>query len=95
MFKKHDADKPRFDLLLPKFLGEMAQVLTLGARKYGDENWKACDSPKRYLAALYRHLNAYHQGEGVDEESGVSHLAHVAVNAMFLGYFSALGRSDS
>ena len=40
--------------------------------------------PKRYVDALYRHLLAYIEGNEVDEESGLSHLAHMACNISFL-----------
>jgi hypothetical protein len=91
-FVKHDAGKLRFDLLDPEFEAGMAVVVTLGAAKYDDENWKRCTEPfRRYYAALRRHLNAFAQGERVDEESGVSHLYHAAVCLMFLAHFERVG----
>ena len=85
---KFDIGKVRFDLLLPEFEEEVAKVLTMGAEKYEANNWQKVDDAKdRYYAALRRHLNAWRKGEKIDEESGLSHLAHVACNAMFLMYF--------
>ena len=37
-FQKFDDAKPRYDLIPPKILDEVAQVLTFGAQKYDDEN---------------------------------------------------------
>jgi len=85
---KFDSEKPMFDLLVPEFIEGVAKVMTLGAQKYAPNNWKYVENAEsRYLAALYRHLNAYHKGEKIDSESGLSHLAHIACNAMFLFWF--------
>ncbi|AJT60735.1 putative AAT_I superfamily protein [Citrobacter phage CVT22] len=85
---KHDQDKPHMNLLfqeVPNALVEVAKALRMGEIKYGRENWKKVDNLEdRYLAALLRHLIAIHQGEEKDQESGLNHLAHVAVNALFL-----------
>ena len=77
--------KPSFDLILPEFLEAFAQVLTYGAEKYDADNWrKLPDLRRRYLSALYRHLNALHRGEVMDSESGLAHSAQIATNAMFI-----------
>ena len=86
--KKHDQDKLRFDLIDPEFEKAMAQVLTNGVVKYGESNWKSIDKAKaRYTAALQRHLNEYRHGYLYDTESQCTHLAMIAVNAMFLQWF--------
>ncbi len=83
--EKFDQDKTRFDLLVPEFEEAMAQVMTKGAAKYKPNNWQGVpDFRTRYIAALRRHINAYQQGESIDPESGISHMAHIACNAMFL-----------
>jgi len=84
---KFDKGKARFDLILPEFELALAKVLSLGAGKYNDENYKNVEA-KKYYAALCRHLNAFHGGELHDTESGLPHLAHVAANTMFLLYHS-------
>lgn len=85
---KYDNDKPRMDLLVsevPVALESVAKALTLGAEKYPPNNWQRVpDGSSRYTAALLRHLTAYGKGEKVDPESGLSHLAHVATNALFI-----------
>lgn len=82
---KYDSGKPQFSLIDPKFMLEFAQVMTMGAEKYGADNWKTIENAiPRYKDALHRHMNAFEQGKMDDEESGLSHLAHVAANAMFL-----------
>jgi hypothetical protein len=89
-FTKHDAGKPRFDLIDPAFDLERAEVLTDGAASYGDDNWKSAapaEARRRYQAALDRHFNAWKRGETHDPQSGRPHLAHVAINAEFLRHF--------
>lgn len=87
---KYDQDKIRMDLLeigLAEPLEAVAEVLTYGAKKYADNSWQGVE-PKRYIAAMHRHLNKYYRGEGCDEESGLSHMAHAACNALFLLHFA-------
>ena len=86
-FIKYDNDKPMMSLLEPDFIEGMAKVLTMGAKKYSKDNWKLCEDKSRYEDALYRHMNEYLKGREFDTESELPHLAHVAVNAMFLQYF--------
>ena len=83
--KKYDKHKIRFDLLEPRFIYAMAEVMTYGAHKYAPNNWQEVDDfSDRYTAALHRHLNAWQRGEECDQESGLQHLAQIAINAMFL-----------
>lgn len=88
---KFDCDKTRMDLLMcgcAKSLEQVAKVLTFGAKKYDDDNWRLVpDAIKRYHAALHRHLNAYYQGEKTDKETGLSHLAHALCCLHFLMEF--------
>lgn len=87
--KKNDKGKLRFDLINPEFTKAVAGVLTFGAEKYGPNSWQNLEDPvNRYYAALLRHLNAFHSGEAIDKESGLSHLAHAATNIMFLMHFT-------
>ena len=85
---KHDEHKNRLDLIEPEFIEGVGEVLTFGAEKYEPNSWqKVEDAENRYYAALLRHLMAYRRGETVDPESGLSHLKHIACNAMFLLHF--------
>jgi len=82
--KRFDVGKPRFSLIPPAPLEEIAKVLTMGAEKYGDRNWEKGMKWTRCIDSLERHLNAWKSGENLDKESGLPHLAHVCVNSMFL-----------
>ena len=83
---KYDGDKLRWDLLAWDAIEAIVDVYTYGAKKYADNNWQLIDK-ERYFAALCRHLVAHRKGEKVDAESGRSHLAHAAWNAITLLWF--------
>jgi hypothetical protein len=82
---KYDGDKPKWELLPLSLINETVKVLTMGAKKYGPNNWqKVENADERYYAALMRHIVAYREGESIDPESGLSHLAHAMCNLIFL-----------
>ena len=83
--RKYDSDKLRYDLVPVEAHEGLAEVLTYGANKYDDNNWKHVPVYK-YEAALFRHLNAWRKGEKCDDESGLHHLKHVLANVTFLLY---------
>lgn len=82
--KKFDNDKNRLELIPPEFIEGTGEVLTFGAKKYGDRNWEKGMAWSRAYGALQRHLNAWFSGEQVDLETGLSHLKHAACNVAFL-----------
>ena len=83
--KKYDDAKDRWDLLPLWVLNPVVKVLTFGATKYGDNNWKnLVDFDARYSAAFMRHFVAWQSGEKVDPESGQAHIAHMICNLIFL-----------
>lgn len=85
---KNDQGKNRLDLVEPEFIEGVGEVLTFGANKYSENSWQDVeDAENRYYAAAMRHLLAYRKGEKTDDESGLSHLKHVATNIMFLLHF--------
>lgn len=97
---KHDDGKLRFDLVLPELEEGVAAVLTHGDSKYGtmvggkESNWKHVE-PKRFIAALKRHLTKHLKAmEGIsvldffDKDSNLMHLDHAACCIMLLKYFA-------
>ena len=88
---KFDDGKPRYDLLPADSLHEIAEILTLGAAKYGDRNWEKGMSWSRVFAAAMRHLWAWWRGEDADPDDGKSHLAHAACCVMFLQAYRMRG----
>jgi len=83
--KKYDEGKPRYSLLPTKSLREIVRVLTYGAEKYADNNWKLVeDAHDRYISAAIRHIEAYREGDVLDSETSFHNLAHAACCLMFL-----------
>ncbi len=66
---------------------EYVQVLTMGAKKYGDNNWRKGMKWSNILSSLERHLAAIKKGEDRDLESGFLHTAHIMCNAAFLSEY--------
>ena len=83
--RKDDAGKPRWSLIPTQALEDVVKVLTYGARKYGDDNWREVeDGPRRYYDAAMRHVVAHRQGIRLDDESGLPHLAHAVASLLFI-----------
>lgn len=72
--------------LVPRrIIFDIAKVREYGCKKYKDpENWRRVEI-ERYRDATFRHFMAYlDDPKGVDVESGLPHLSHVACNIAFL-----------
>ena len=82
--RKDDQGKKRFDLIpvLPLWL--LAEVYTIGARKYADRNWEKGIQFSRIFAALQRHAWRWWGREQNDQTDSQHHLASVAWCAMSL-----------
>lgn len=95
---KADTGKSRWTLLLDcaegcgRAVRAVVRVLNFAVRPVADggkgyipHSWRQVpDARTRYEDALHRHLDAIRDGETHDAESGESHWAHVATNALFL-----------
>lgn len=82
--KKYDQGKPRMELLPGDALQEVAKVLAAGAIKYDDHNWRQGMAHSRLIGAALRHIHAFNDGEDLDPETGLSHLAHASCCLLFL-----------
>lgn len=84
---KADSGKPKLTLVPRQIIFDIAKIREYGNDKYpegGPDNWKHV-SKERYRDALYRHFMAYlDDPNGVDSESGLPHLWHMACNVAFL-----------
>lgn len=67
----------------PRAIRAVANVSTIGARKYAWKGWESVpDGVDRYRDALVRHLVADVVEGPVDKDTGVLHAAQVAWNAL-------------
>lgn len=82
---KADAGRPRLTLVPRAIIWAIARIREYGNRKYKDpDSWKQVE-PEWYRDAAYRHFLAYlDDPHGVDEDSGLPHLWHLACNIAFL-----------
>lgn len=82
---KADSGKPRLSLVPCEVIRCIARIREYGTNKYKDpDNWRRVEV-ERYRDAMFRHLLAYiEKPNGIDEESGLPHLWHVACNVAFL-----------
>ena len=82
---KHDKGKLQLTLVPREIIRDIARVRMYGVEKYTDpDNWRKVEV-ERYRDALMRHMLDYlDDPDGVDAESGLSHLAHIACNVAFL-----------
>jgi len=88
---KFDTGKPPLGLIPRQALIAEAQVLAFGATKYGRDNWRGGMDWSRLTDAALRHLTAFIDGEDVDPETGISHLAHARCCMGFLLAYAELG----
>ena len=80
--------KTKWHLLDTEFIKDIAEVLTFGANKYSEDNWKNIDDAYNvYYDALMRHITEWKLNGALDEDDNKSHLVHAACNLMFLYYF--------
>lgn len=82
---KADSGKPQLRLVPTEIINCIARVREYGNNKYHNpDNWKTVEK-ERYIDAMFRHMLAYvNDNNGIDEESGLPHLWHLACNVAFL-----------
>ena len=93
---KADAGKAQLTMVPRKIIWEIARIRMYGNKKYGDpDNWKMVEK-ERYRDAAFRHFLAYlDDPQGVDEESGLPHLSHLACNIAFLCEMEAESKNET
>lgn len=81
---KHDEGKLQWHLLPLLAVRLLVRVLMHGAAKYKEWNWAEGGDYSRLYDAALRHLTAWWDGEDLDPDSGMNHLAHAACCCLFL-----------
>ena len=82
---KADVGKLQLTLVPTSIIKAIAKVRMYGVEKYHDpDNWRNVEI-SRYRNAAFRHFLAYlDDPKGIDAESGIPHLHHLACNIAFL-----------
>ncbi len=73
---KHDQGKPDLSMISQLLMESVAEVRVFGAKKYSRNNWRKGFKYTRSIAAALRHIMAFNEGQDLDPESGLSHIAH-------------------
>lgn len=103
---RYDAGKARVELISPIALMGLARVLTKGAKKYADHNWRKGMAWSRCIGSLIRHLFLFMSGEDYDYDAkcpdcqastcinhtGELHVDQILCNAMFLSEYARTHR---
>lgn len=94
--KKQDLGKPPISMISRTALEAEAYALAFGAQKYDAYNWRKGFKWSRLIDSAMRHLIAFNDGEDLDPESGLTHLAHARCCLAFLldHYYHQLGEDD-
>ena len=82
---KRDAGKLQLTLVPREIIRDIAAVRMYGTMKYSSpDNWKRVEI-ERYRDAAFRHCLAYlDDPKGIDRESGLPNLWHLACNVAFI-----------
>lgn len=81
---RYNEGKLRLDLVPSSANKGIAEVLTFGAKKYAENNWRKGMKWSTVIASLERHLLAIKECQDYDYESSLLHIDHVLTNAAFL-----------
>ena len=82
-------DKPMMELLPLDILMRVSEWYTLGAKKYGDNNWRKGQPISACVGSLLRHLTKYLMGH-TDED----HLSAIVFNALSMMNVDMYHRDD-
>ncbi len=92
--RKDDDGKLMYELLPPDAIRELVFVYTIGANRYGKDNYLKGMDWSRVMGALQRHYFAWAAGEQRDPKDRQMHLASVAWCALSLMVYEMRGIGD-
>lgn len=91
---KDDAGKPALSLVPTAAKAAIAKIMEYGMTKYGKDTWQTV-SPRRYLDAALRHLDAIQDDwDAKDEESGLPHTFHALCNLAYIVAITENAKTD-
>ena len=85
-YNKKTEGKPNVNKVYPRFIEEIAKAMDHGDVKYGYKNWHDYKDINELMSALGRHYYKCCNGEILDKETMLNHLAQVGSNAMMIMY---------
>lgn len=81
--KKILPNKRDWDIVPLSFFAPVVDVFQEAGKKYGRCSWMHCEPEEldqKYLSAALRHIAEYADGNQIDRDSGLPHLAHAMAN---------------
>lgn len=81
---RYNEGKPEVSQLDPKFILDLADLITQSAKKYGKYNYAKGQNYSTPFDSCMRHLLEFQQSVDFDNESSKSHILHAAANLMIL-----------
>lgn len=83
---KHNSGKVRLSLAMGPGFVEVGKAMTYGATKYSPHNYSNGEGLPRLdlVDAAARHIAAYIDGQDIDPESGLLHLAHAGASILMV-----------
>lgn len=86
----------RYDLIPWGAFDEIARVFARGAIKYEVHNWAKGYDYSLSIGALFRHVSLFSQGQDLDDETGLQHMAHAAFHCLALIHYlqNGVGNDD-
>ena len=90
--RKFDEGKTDWTLAPWPAFEAIVSIMMFGAAKYSRGNWKSVKPAHRYIAACYRHLASWCDGEPCDKETGRSHLWHAGCCIVFCIWLEIEGK---
>lgn len=76
--------KPEITQLDPRFIRDLAALITKCSQKYKKFNWALGQEYLTPCDSLMRHMLSYLESEDIDPETGYHHALHMAANAMII-----------
>lgn len=84
---RYNSGKIPLSLLPASYTYYAGMGLAYGAIKYNAHNWRRGGSWTKAYESMQRHMDAWREGEDIDAESGLPHLALAGCNLAFLTEF--------
>ena len=84
---KFNKDKPRMSLIPHAPMRAVAYTFTYGEKKYDAHNWSKGLNFSELLDSAERHIGSFKDGENLDKESNLHHLAHAIACLIYLLWF--------
>jgi hypothetical protein len=77
--------KTPLHLIPTVFSKQVSLALDWGGQRYSHWNWRdAGVNATTYIGAMRRHLDAWQDGEDMDPDSGLPHIAHIAASCAII-----------